>query len=370
MKVRSNKRTGIAALAMVGAVLAAGAGCSNSDSDKGENAGASTSAQAYDLTTSTGPVTVRVGYFANVTHAPAIVGVEKGLFQKELGSDNKLETKVFNAGPEAVEAIFADALDIAYIGPNPAINAFAKSQADGGAIRIIAGAASGGAALVTKPSIASPQDLSGTTLASPQLGGTQDVALRSWLKEKGIAFDTGDSDAVAIQPQQNADTLTAFKAGDIDGAWVPEPWVSRLVLEGGGKVLVDEASLWPKGDFVTAHLIVRTAFLEEHPDVVASILRGHLAALDVIESDAAAAKTVTNEGIKKITGKSLTAETIDAAWKNLRFTVDPVASSLSKSADAATSIGLLDKVDLDGIYDLSIINTLLKARGDSAVSDS
>jgi NitT/TauT family transport system substrate-binding protein len=201
--------------------------------------------------------TLRLGYFPNVTHAPAILGVENGTFAKALGKDVGLETKTFNAGPAAVEALLAGALDASYIGPNPAINAFAKSK--GEAIRIIAGATSGGAALVVKPSITKAADLKGKKVASPQLGNTQDVALRAWLGEQGLKTNPQGGGDVSILPQENSQTLDTFKAGDIDGAWVPEPWVSRLVQEGSGKVLVDEKELWPGGRFVTTHLIVRTA---------------------------------------------------------------------------------------------------------------
>jgi len=316
----------------------------------------------------TGPVTVRLGYFANVTHAPAIVGVEQGLFTEELGK-NSLETKTFNAGPEAVEALFAEAIDIGYIGPNPAINAYAKSKADGGAIRIIAGSTSGGAALVTQPEITEASDLRGRTIATPQLGNTQDVALRAWLEEQGLSSDTSGGGDVSILPQANADTLTAFRAGALDGAWVPEPWVTRLVLEGKGKVLVDEATLWPEGKFVTTHVVVRTKFLDEYPDVVAAVLRGHLAALTTIEQDPDDAKKVTNAGIEQLTQKALPAEVIDGAWENLNFTADPIASSLTKSAKDAEAAGLLEPVDLDGIYDLNIINQLLRADGADGVTE-
>ena len=219
--VRPRLLAALAALACLGIVAAA---C-------GDSSSASTSTTATSAT----PVTVRLGYFPNLTHAPALVGVEKGYFTKELGR-NKLETKTFNAGTDAVTALFSDALDISYIGPNPAINAYAKSK--GEAIRIISGAASGGAALVVKPNITSPEQLKGTTLATPQLGNTQDVALRSWLKSNGLKTDTNGGGDVSIKPQDNGDTLTAFKQGQIAGAWVPEPWATRLIQEGGGKVLV------------------------------------------------------------------------------------------------------------------------------------
>ncbi len=365
--LRSLLTTLVAPLALTAAIAGCGSSNDTSTSTTTTATGATaSSAIDVDIETDTGPVTVRLGYFPNVTHAPAIVGVENGLFTDHLG-DNKLETKTFNAGPEAVEALFAEALDITYIGPNPAINAYAKSKADGGAIRIISGSTSGGAALVVRPEIRTASDLKGRKVATPQLGNTQDVALRAWLKDQELTSDTSGGGDVSIVPQANADTLAAFKAGDIDGAWVPEPWVSRLVQEGNGTVLVDEADLWPDGQFVTTHIVVRTAFLEDHPDVVAAFLRGHLAALDAIETDPAAARTVTNTGIEKLTDKALPTEVIDSAWKNLTFTADPVASSLSKSARDAEQAGLLEPVELEGIYDLEVLNQLLASAGSAEV---
>jgi NitT/TauT family transport system substrate-binding protein len=307
------------------------------------------------------PAVVRLGYFANVTHAPAIVGLEQGWFAEALGSGVKLEPKTFNAGPEAVEALFSDALDITYVGPNPAINAFAKSE--GKAIRIVAGATSGGAALVVQPGVTKPADLVGKKLATPQLGNTQDVALRAWLKGQGLSANLEGGGDVAVVPQANAQTLETFRAGEIQGAWVPEPWATRLVLEGGGTVLVDERSLWPDGQFVTTHVVVRTQFLEQHPDLVAAVLRAHVRAVDFANAEPAKARELVNAGIAKVTGKGLPAAVIDGAWEKLHFTVDPIASSLRKSAEDATAVGLLDPVKLDGIYELGPLNEILAAAG-------
>jgi NitT/TauT family transport system substrate-binding protein len=309
--------------------------------------------------------TVRLGYFANVTHAPAIVGVEQGLFEQKLG-DTKLETTTFNAGPEAIEAIFAGALDMSFIGPNPAINAFAQSN--GEAIRIVSGSTSGGAFLVVNQDINSPEDLHGKIIATPQLGNTQDVALRAWLKEEGFSTDTAGGGDVSIKPQANADTLATFQSGDIDGAWVPEPWATRLIQEGNGKVLVDEATLWPNGQFVTTHLIVRTEFLDKYPGTVKAVIEGELAALDFIANNSEQAKTVTNAGIERITDKPLPQQVIDASWENLEFTADPIAASLVKSAEDAVDAGLLDPVELDGIYDLAILNQVLAANSKPQVA--
>jgi len=308
---------------------------------------------------------VRLGYFPNVTHAPVLVGLEEGTFKQHLG-DTKLTPITFNAGPEATEALFANALDITYIGPNPAINAFAQSN--GEAVRIVSGSTSGGAFFVVQPEINSAADLKGKKVASPQLGGTQDVALRVWLKEQGIDTTTTGGGEVSVTPLANADSLAAFKDGQIAGAWVPEPWASRLVAEAGGKVLVNEAELWPNGRYVTTHLLVRSEFLNNYPGTVKAIIQGHLDALKFIASDPAKAQTDTNDQIESLTQKRLPDSVIASAWKNLRFTADPIASSLKKSANDAESVGLLRPINLKGIYSLNILNELLAAQSKDRVT--
>jgi NitT/TauT family transport system substrate-binding protein len=309
---------------------------------------------------------LRLGYFANLTHAPALIGVQEGLFAEELG-DTKLTTQVFNAGPDVVEAVFAGALDASYIGPSPTINAYGQSEGD--AVRIIAGAASGGAQLVVREGIDSPEDLKGTTLASPQLGNTQDVALRSWLTEEGLENSIEGGGDVTITPTPNADTLNLFKAGDIDGAWLPEPWASRLVLEAGASVLVDERDLWPDGEFVTTHLIVRTEFLEEYPETVEALLRGHVAAVQFATDDEAAAKASVNAALEASGSSALPAEVLDRAWSGLSVTYDPIASALKQSAENGVAAGTTEKeVDLDGIYDLRPLNAVLEDQGLEPVS--
>jgi sulfonate transport system substrate-binding protein len=313
-------------------------------------------------------VTLRLGYFPNITHATALVGVGKGIFKEHLAPNVTLETSTFNSGTEASEALFADAIDMTYIGPNPAINAYAKSKGD--AVRIISGATSGGAFLVVKPDINSAADLKGKKLATPSLGNTQDVALRSWLKENGLTADEAGGGDVSIAPQDNSQTLQTFISGDIQGAWVPEPWATRLVQEGGGKVLVDERTLWPQGQYVTTHVMVATKFLEDHPDVVKQFLEGQVAANDWVNQNPAEAQKVANDEIGKITGKPLKDAVIAAAWPNLTFTDDPIASSLITSAKDAVDVGLLKPVDnLEGIYDLTLLNQVLAQAGEPAVSD-
>ena len=315
---------------------------------------------------SSAPVTVRLGYFPNVTHAPALVGVDQGLFQKALGN-NTLETKTFNAGPEEVTALLAGALDIGYIGPNPSVNAYAQSN--GEAVRVVSGAASGGAYLVVKPEIAKAKDLVDKKVASPQLGGTQDVALRTWLKEQGLKTDPQGGGDVSIVPQDNSLTLDAFKQNQIAGAWVPEPWATRLVTEGGGKILVDEKTLWPDGRFVTTNIIVRTQFLDDHPDVVKQVLEGNLDAIDSIKTNRAAAETSVATQIQKITGKPIAPNLVTASFDNILFTPDPLPQTLQQSAKNAVSVGLLQPPkSLFKIYDLKVLNQILKAEGKPAVT--
>lgn len=347
-------------LALLAVIAVAAAGCGDGNGGNGGSAG--TTGAGSDAP-ATG--TLRLGYFGNVTHAPAVIGEERGLFAKALGDGVKLEYSYFNAGTEAIEALFAGAVDATFIGPNPAINGFAQSG--GEALRIVAGTTSGGASLVVRDGITSAKDLKGKTLATPSLGNTQDVALRAWLAKEGYKTDKTGGGDVAVVPQANADTLTAFVGGSIDGAWVPEPWATRLVLEGRGHVLIDERDLWPGGAFVTTHLIVATKYLEKHPDIVKGLLEGLLDAIDVANGDPAQAQAVTNAGIRRVTTKALPEATITAAWKKMTFTADPIASSLAKSKVDAVAAGLLEDVDLDGIYDLRILNGLLRDRGQQEV---
>jgi NitT/TauT family transport system substrate-binding protein len=346
------------ALLLVPALL--GSAACGDDGDSSNDSASGGNDQAADLPT------LRLGYFPNLTHAPALVGVEQGIFEDALDGTAKLETSTFNAGPEAVEALFAEALDASFVGPNPAINAYAQS--DGAAIRIISGSTSGGAYLVVRDGIDRPDDLAGTTVASPQLGNTQDVALRSWLKDQGYETDEAGGGDVSIQPQANGDALAAFVAGDIDGAWVPEPWATRMQQEGDGHVLVDEATLWPEGRYVTTHLIVRTEFLEKYPDTVEALLRGHVAAVELATGDAAAAKTAVNSGLEAAGGKPLDAEVLDRAWSELTVTYDPIASALAQSAKNGVAAGTSEETDLDGIYDLRPLNAILDDQGLDTVS--
>jgi NitT/TauT family transport system substrate-binding protein len=250
---------------------------------------------------------------------------------------------------------------MSYVGPNPAINAYVKSH--GSAIRVISGATSGGASLVVKQTINGPPDLKGKKLADPQLGGTQDVALRYWLDQKGLKTDPNGGGDVAIVPQDNAQTLQTFQSGAVDGAWVPEPWATRLVQDGGGKILVDERDLWPGGQFVTTVLIVRKAFLDAHPEQVKAILRAQVKTNKYLNESPAEGQKAANAQIEKLTGKALKAPTVAAAWERLKFTNDPLAATLREDVKHAEKVGLLKGADVSGMFDLKLLNEVLGAAG-------
>ncbi len=346
-------RPRVAALPAVAAVLLMAA-CGSDDATTPTAEGTGASAD-----------TLRLGYFPNFTHAPALIGVQNGIFEEKLG-DVTLETTTFNAGGEAVEAMFAGAIDATFIGPSPTINGYAQSN--GEALRVVSGAAANGAYLVVREGIDSPQDLVGKTLATPQLGNTQDVALRYWLQEQGYETTEEGGGDVSITPMANGETLGAFASGAIDGGWLPEPWATRLVDEGGAHVLVDETELWPDGQFVTTQLIVSKPFLEENPALVEALIAGELEAIELIESDPQEAQTIVNQAIKDLTGDAMEPALLSAAWENVVFTADPVADSLVEGAAHAEAVGLLDAVELDGLYDLDLLNTLLANAGKEQVS--
>ena len=308
---------------------------------------------------------VRLGYFANVTHAPALIGLSEGLFEDSLG-DVALQTEVFNAGPAAIEALSAGAIDATYIGPNPAINTFIQSG--GASAHIIAGATSGGAALVVRDGIDTPDDLAGTTIATPQLGNTQDVALRSWLADEGYETSVAGDGDVNVTPTENAQTLTLFQDGEIDGAWLPEPWVSRLVVEAGAHVLVDEADLWPDGDFPTTVLLVRAEFADQHPEVVDELLKGHIAAVEWLDENADEAPSVINAALDDATGKTLDDAVLARALENVTFTVDPAAATFETLVDHGLAAGTQKKGSIDGLFDLRALNALLEKSGAETVS--
>jgi NitT/TauT family transport system substrate-binding protein len=306
---------------------------------------------------------LRLGYFPNITHAPALIGVANGYFQQELGS-TKLTTQTFNAGPEEVSALLGGSLDAGFIGSGPAINAFAKSN--GEAVRLISGSTSGGAQLVVAPGITSPEQLKGKIIATPQAGNTQDIALKKWLKDNNLTNGTGP-DAVTVQNIENPRTLDLFKSGEVAGGWLPEPWSSRLV-DAGATVLVNEKTLWPDGRFPTTVLIVRTQFLAEHPQTVEALLRGEQRAIEFATTNQAEAKTVTNDSIKQLTNSSLAPAVLDRAFTELTFGNDPLAATFPQLAKDAVTAGTAEQeTDLTGFVDVTALNNVLTAAGQPAV---
>ncbi|MDI3193598.1 ABC transporter substrate-binding protein [Pseudarthrobacter sp. AL07] len=306
---------------------------------------------------------LKLGYFGNLTHAPALVGVKQGILARNLG-DTKLSTETFNAGPAAIEALNAGAIDATYIGPNPAINSFVKSE--GESVSILAGAAAGGAQLVVRPGITSAAELKGKTLASPQLGGTQDVALRAWLGSQGYKTNVDGSGDVAINPTENAQTLKLFQDGKLDGAWLPEPWASRLVLTAGAKVLVDEKDLWDgslsgkAGEFPTTILIVNKKFAAAHPDTVKALLQGHAESVAWLNDTPAAEKTgVINSALQESAGAALPADVLERALQNVVFTVDPLAGTYPKLLEDGVKAGTTKQADITGLFDLRALNEVM-----------
>jgi NitT/TauT family transport system substrate-binding protein len=352
----SDLRTGtrlrrLGALVGVGVLAASLAACGSGSGSSGS---------------SSGSTTVRLGYFPNLTHASAIVGIDKGYFSKDLSKD-KASLKVFdfNSGSDAQAALLNGSLDATYIGPSPSIQAYATSHN----VSIISGATSGGASLVVAPDIKTAADLKGKTIATPGQGNTQDVAFKYWLKGKGFKETSDGTGDVTILAQDNSDTVTQFKQGQVAGGWLPEPYASILVSE-GGHVLVNEAKLWPKGQFTTTELLVNNDFLKSHANLVSDLLKGQIQSNDYIKKNSDAARQLVSTRIQKITGgAAIPATALDSAWKQLTFTNDPLADTLIEEAKHAQAVKLLDPVtDLNKIYDLSPLNKLLSAAGEPTVA--
>lgn len=309
-------------------------------------------------------VVVRVGAFPNITHPQPMVGKATGYFEKALGPGVKIDWKSFNAGPSAIEALFAGAIDLTYIGPNPTISGYVRSQ--GEALRVVAGAASGGAELIVRADsgIQKPEDFHGKRVASPQQGNTQDVALRAWLKAHGMKSTDKGGD-VQVMPMANPDQLTLFLKGQLDAAWAPEPWATRLIREGKGRLFLDERDLWPKGQFVVTNLIVSKKFLSQHPDVVKNFVRANVELTDWINGNRVEAKRLLNQQIQKETGKALPEAVIDEAFSRIEVTYDPLRNTLLNSARAAFEAGFLGRQmpDLSGLFDLTLLNQVLAEKG-------
>ncbi|MFD7071695.1 aliphatic sulfonate ABC transporter substrate-binding protein [Streptomyces sp. NPDC059913] len=361
---RSTARRALAAVAALPLLALAVTACGYGSAAKDDAPKADVSTGGKKLSADT----VKIGYFPNLTHATALVGIEEGIIAKELGS-TAVKPSTFNAGPSEIEALNAGSIDIGFIGPSPAINGFTKSK--GKSLRIIGGSASGGVKLVVNPAkIKTLDDIKGKKIATPQLGNTQDVAFLNWISEKGWKVDanSGRGD-VSVVRTDNKVTPDAYKSGSIDGAWAPEPTASKLVAQ-GAKVLLDESTLWPDNKFVITNIIVSQKFLAEHPDVVEAVLRGTVATNAWINANPDKAKASANAALKKLSGKELPAEVIDPAWKSVQFIDDPLAATLDTEAKHAVQAGLLEETDLGGIYDLKPLNKILKAAGRPEVADA
>jgi NitT/TauT family transport system substrate-binding protein len=336
-------------------LMAAGCGSSSSTDTPGTSSGDSA------------PVTLRLGFLENITHASALVGIKEGFFTKDLGKNVTLKLYPFSTGTEEATALLAGQLDAAYVGPNPTISTWQKSS--GKLIRVISGAASGGAELVVKKSITKPSQLKGQKLASPSLGNTQDVSLRYWLKTQGLTTSpTGGGDVPITPITPNSDAVLAFASGSIAGGWEPAPYDAEMLAD-GGHVLVNEASLWPNGQFVTTDLVATQSFIAAHPTTIDGLLKGQIQANNFINSDKSAAETAADAELASISGKSLKTKIVAASFAQVTFTNDPIASSLITDAHHAVALGLLKPVsDLTGIYDLGPLNKLLAADGQQQVS--
>jgi len=312
------------------------------------------------------PLVLRLGFLTNVTHAPALIGIEKNYFSRALGKNVKLEVHPFSTGTQEGTALLAGQLDAAYVGPNPAIKAWQTSN--GKLIRVVSGAASGGAALVVKKGITSPAQLKGQKLATPSLGNTQDVALRDWLKQQGMtSTQTGGGDVPITPITPNSAAVLQFKSGQIAGGWEPAPYDIEMVQD-GGHVLVDESSLWPKGQFVTTNLVVTQNFMADHASAVNGLLKGQIQANNYIHSNPSGAEAAANRELTSLLGKGLDPSVLSAAFKEITFTNDPIASSLKVDAQHAVAVGLLTPVkNISALYDLGPLNKLLKAAGQPQV---
>ncbi len=333
----------LAAAAVTTTIAAVAAGCSSSSGSSGSGGDA---------------VTLRLGFLANITHAPALVGVEKGILQKALGKNVTLKTSIYSSGTEEATALLANQLDAAYVGPNPAINTWQKSS--GKAIKIISGAATGGASVVVKKGITSPSQLKGKSMATPSLGNTQDVALRYWLKQNGLTTTAAGGGDVAIKPvTPNSDAVLQFKSGQVQGASEPSPYNIEMIQAGGTQLFTEPG--------VTTMLVAAQSFIAAHPSVISGLVKGQVQANNYIAKNPAAAQAAANTELTKLEGKGIKSSILPAAFKEITFTNDPDAASLATDAKEAESVGLLQPVNLNGIYDLGPLNAQLKAAGEAPV---
>ncbi len=340
MKISIPIGFGIAAVVAIAMVVALSGGQEQSNQDK-----------------------IRVAFFPSIGHAAPIVGIENGIFESGIGQEIKIETKLFDSGPQVIESIFAGSIDVAYVGPGPVINGFLKSN--GNDVKILAGAASGGASFIAQPDsgLDSIENFDGKRIASPQISNSQDVSLRYYLALNDLKpVDKGGT--VFVLNISNPDIYTLFAKGEIDGAWVPEPWATILVEELNGVRLFHEEKLWPNEEFASVLLIARTDYLENNPELVKSWLKSHEETVTWINSNPDKSKSIFDDFLKKHMGKSLPTKIIDESFSNLTITSDPIKNSVLTFAERADSLGYLGRTgyNLDGIFyqpDLNL-NTMVK----------
>ena len=311
-------------------------------------------------------VNVRVGYFPNITHSQALVGKQLGSFQKAIGKKNKVEWKLFNAGPAEVEALFAKAIDIAYIGPGPAINGYAKSKGD---IQIITGAADAGAIFVSKKGmvIKNLKDLSGKKIAVPQFGNTQDLTLRNILSQNGLK-DKTKGGTVEVRQASNADILTLLQKGEIDAALVPEPWGSRLIKEAKANIILDYKDIFRQGKYSTAVVVVRTEFLKDHPLIVENFIKAHVNVTNYINKNPNKAKEIVNKQIIELTKKGIEKDVLNDAFNRLTITNNPEKDSVLDFVKFSLNEDFLRiQPDTKDLFNLTILNKVLKEKGQDQI---
>jgi NitT/TauT family transport system substrate-binding protein len=305
---------------------------------------------------------LRIGYFPILNHAQAVIGIAKGDFQKSVGKEIAIKPEVFGSGPPLIEALFANQIDLAYVGPNPTINGYVVS--DGKALKIISGASSGGTVFVVRndSGIKSIKDFGNKRFATPQVGNTQDVALRKYLLQNG--YKTKDEGGtVEVISAQISDIFTLMLTKQIDGAWVPEPWGTKLVKEANGRIFLDERVLWPQGKYITANIIARTDYLRDNPETVKKFLAAHVDETNWINSHKSEAMDIFNEQLKALTGHIIKPDELKQAWSRIEFTYDPLKETLLKSANDSLKIGFLrTPPNLTGIYNLTLLNTVLEQK--------
>lgn len=312
--------------------------------------------------------TLRLGFFPNVTHAQALYGITTGAYQKELqkefGIDFTIQARAFNAGSTAIQALLSNQVDLVFVGPSPTLNGLAVAGPD--VLRVIAGAASGGALFVVQPylSLTTDADFGGKKFASPQAGNTQDIALKHFLLERGHqTIDRGGD--VDVINAANPDILSLFQLGQVDGAWVPEPWATRLVREANAKVFVDERTLWPDGRFVTTHVVTTKRYLDGHSGILSAFLGAYVNVTLQLRLGNVSDLTIVNNAITNLTGTHLSEETITGAFMNLNITYDPIGPSLAMYLAWAQDLGFIPRgITANSLYDdLSLLNEVLEGMG-------